>query len=405
MTPTLPSPMSTRERESEKSNHIGGGGTALVASTTQPRSLQSPRMSAGSVVSVQLPGSPYDITIQPGLLQEIGEILARLSPARKVAIVTDSHVGPLYRKVLESSLVAAQVEGIFATIPAGETYKTMEYLLPAYDHFLGAKLERGTPVVALGGGVIGDMAGFVAATVLRGVPFVQIPTTLLAMVDASVGGKTGVNHAVGKNLIGAFHQPIAVLADPALLKTLPSRELRGGLAECIKHDCIRDADGFAALETNITRALSLDLDYLTKLVAHNVAIKARVVEADPFERGERAHLNFGHTFGHAIETLSQYKYSHGESVALGMTAAVHASSALGMLPESSRKRIVDVIELAGLPTRGLTLNPQEIVEAMIFDKKVKAGKVRFILLDQIGHAVVRDDLPPSLVLEAVQSLR
>src|SRR5439155_1065280 len=162
---------------------------------------------------------------------------------------------------------------------------------------LTAGIERSTPILALGGGVIGDVVGFVAATILRGVPLVQIPTTLLAMVDASVGGKTGVNHAVGKNLIGAFHQPIAILIDPTVLKTLPPRELRSGLAECIKHDIIRDADGFSRLEQNIPRALALDMNYLTDLVAHNVAIKARVVEPDPFEKAERAHLNFGHTFG------------------------------------------------------------------------------------------------------------
>src|SRR5256714_7172508 len=188
----------------------------------------------------------------------------------------------------------------------------------------------------MGGGVIGDMAGFVAATVLRGVPFVQVPTTLLAMVDASVGGKTGVNHSTGKNLIGAFHQPIAVFIDPEVLRTLPERELRGGLAECIKHDIIRDSDGFARLEKNIARALSLDLDYLAELVAHNVAIKARVVEADPFEKGERAHLNFGHTFGHAIETVSHYSYSHGECVALGMVAAAKLAMDLGMIDDAAR---------------------------------------------------------------------
>src|SRR2546423_7177865 len=207
----------------------------------------------------------------------------------------------------------------------------------------------------MGGGVIGDMAGFVAATVLRGVPFVQVPTTLLAMVDASVGGKTGVNHSTGKNLIGAFHQPIAVFIDPEVLRTLPERELRGGLAECIKHDIIRDSDGFARLEKNIARALSLDLDYLAELVAHNVAIKARVVEADPFEKGERAHLNFGHTFGHAIETVSHYSYSHGECVALGMVAAAKLAMDLGMIDDAARRRIVAVIEAAGLPTCGMKL--------------------------------------------------
>jgi 3-dehydroquinate synthase len=234
---------------------------------------------------------------------------------------------------------------------------------------------------------------------------VQVPTTLLAMVDASVGGKTGVNHAVGKNLIGAFHQPIAVFADPHTLRTLPPRELRGGLAECIKHDVIRDADGFARLERDISRAIALDMTYLTELVAHNVAIKARVVEADPFEQGERAHLNFGHTFGHAIETVSQYAYSHGESVALGMAAASQLAVDLGMLDEPSRSRIVAVIQAAGLPARGLRMDTDAVVDAMAFDKKVKDGKLRFVLPDRIGHVVVRDDVPVAAVKRAVKAIR
>jgi 3-dehydroquinate synthase len=362
-------------------------------------------MAAGSVVHVNLKATPYDITVRPGLLNDIGAVLGSLTKSRKAAIVTDSRIGPLYRKTLEATLAAAGFETAVATIPSGETYKTWEYLLPIYDQLLGAKIERTTPVLALGGGVIGDMAGFVAATMLRGVPFVQVPTTLLAMVDASVGGKTGVNHVAGKNLIGAFHQPIAVLIDPNVLTTLPPRELHGGLAECIKHDCIRDAEGFAALEANMGRALALDMDYLTDLIAHNVAIKARVVEADQFEKGERAHLNFGHTFGHAIETISRYEYSHGESVALGMTAAAYVSQKLELIDESSRRRIVAVIESAGLPTRGMKLDPQAVADAMIFDKKVQSGRIRFVLLDRIGHALIRDDVPPTLIREAIDSLK
>jgi 3-dehydroquinate synthase len=361
--------------------------------------------SAGAVVPVKLPDSPYDITVRPGLLASVGAVLAEKAKTRKAAIVTDSAVGPLHLDTLRRGLSQAGFESVVATIPAGENHKTLQDLLPCYDAFLGARIERTTPVIALGGGVIGDMAGFVAATLLRGVPFVQVPTTLLAMVDASVGGKTGINHAIGKNLIGAFHQPIAVMIDPEVLRTLPARELRGGLAECIKHDCIRDAEGFGRLERDIGRALQLDIDYLTQLVAHNVAIKARVVEADPFEKGERAHLNFGHTFGHAIETISRYEYSHGESVALGMTAAAYTSMKLGLIDEASRRRIVAVIERAGLPTRGMKLDTAAVVDAMHFDKKVKAGRVRFVLLDRIGHAVIRDDVPAELVREAVESLR
>ena len=309
------------------------------------------------------------------------------------------------RRRLLQSLRASGIEPIVATLPTGENHKTLADLAPVYDVLLSARVERSTPILALGGGVVGDMTGFVAATVLRGVPFVQIPTTLLAMVDASVGGKTGINHAVGKNLIGAFHQPIAVLIDPSVLKTLPDRELHGGFAECIKHEIIRDAEGFDRLERDIDLALQLDLSYLTQLIAHNVAIKVRVVEADPFERGERAHLNFGHTFGHAIETVSHYDYSHGECVALGMVAAARMAVDLGMLDENSRRRIVAVIEAARLPVRGLKLPTKDVVDAMIFDKKVRGGKVRFVLPDRIGHVVIRDDVPPERVTQAVESLR
>src|SRR5215469_9612202 len=211
-----------------------------------------------ALVPVNLEGSQYQITVQPGLLPEIGSIVAGLCKSKRAGIVTDSEVGPRYLTTVAESLRGAGIEPVVATIPAGEDHKTLADLAPIYDALLSARIERSTPILALGGGVIGDMTGFVAATVLRGVPFIQVPTTLLAMVDASVGGKTGINHAVGKNLIGAFHQPIAVLIDPAVLRTLPPRELRGGLAECIKHDIIRDADGFAQLEREIHRALKLD---------------------------------------------------------------------------------------------------------------------------------------------------
>ena len=358
-----------------------------------------------AVVSVTTEGGRYDITIQPGLLSEVGARLSKLTRSRRAGIVTDAEVGPRYARSVTDSLGSVGIEPIVATLPSGEDHKTLADLAPVYDTLLSARVERATPVLALGGGVVGDMTGFVAATVLRGVPFVQIPTTLLAMVDASVGGKTGVNHAVGKNLIGAFHQPIAVFIDPAVLKTLPARELRSGLAECIKHEVIRDADGFAQLERNIDRALDLDMEYLTELIAHNVAIKARVVEADPFEKGERAHLNFGHTFGHAIETVSHYGYSHGECVALGMTAAARLATDLGMIDESTRGRIVAVIHRTGLPVSGLKLATKDVVDAMVFDKKVSGGRVRFVLPDAIGHVVIRDDVPPERVTRAVDSLR
>ncbi len=213
-------------------------------------------MAESVVVPAMVEGTAYDIVTRRGLLDDVGEFVSKLSRSKKAAIVTDSHVGPLYVRRVVEALHEVGIEPIVATLPAGEDHKTLAGIAPAYDIFLSAKIERTTPILALGGGVIGDMTGFIAATILRGVPFVQVPTTLLAMVDASVGGKTGINHPTGKNLIGAFHQPIVVLIDPDVLLTVPDRDLRGGLAECIKHDIIRDADGFAALERDIPRAWS-----------------------------------------------------------------------------------------------------------------------------------------------------
>ncbi|MBA3273348.1 MAG: 3-dehydroquinate synthase [Chthoniobacterales bacterium] len=356
-------------------------------------------------VSVNLPGQTYVVTIAPGILRETGRRLTSIAKTTKAAVLTDKGVGPLHAPALRASLDAAGIACVQASIDSGETHKSLADLLPVYDAFLAARMERSTPVIGLGGGIVTDMAGFVAATILRGVPLIQVPTTLLSMVDASVGGKTGVNHAVGKNLIGAFHQPSAVFIDPQVLRTLPPRELRSGLAECIKHEIIRDVDGFAALEKNIGRALALDMDYLTDLIAHNVAIKARVVEADPFERGERAHLNFGHTFGHALETVFEYRYAHGECVALGMIAASRLAKSLGMLDDAAVQRIVAVIEQAGLPTRVVDLNTNAVASAMHFDKKVRSGKLRFILPDRIGHVVIRDDVSEAPVIQAIESLR
>ncbi|HEX8322464.1 MAG TPA: 3-dehydroquinate synthase family protein, partial [Tepidisphaeraceae bacterium] len=242
------------------------------------------------------------------------------------------------------------------------------------------------------------------ATLLRGVPFVQIPTTLLSMVDASVGGKTGVDHPAGKNLIGAFHQPLTVLIDPDALKTLPPRELRSGLAECIKHDVIRDALGFAELERDIDAILQLDAERLAKLIAHNVRIKAKVVTNDPFENGERAHLNFGHTFGHAIETISDYAYAHGEAIALGMIAACRTAVAMDLLSRAAADRVRKLLARAELPTGKMKLDPDAVYEAMYSDKKVKAGRLRFVLPDRIGHVVIRDDVPADVVRDAIKGL-
>ena len=355
-------------------------------------------------VPVNVDQVPYAVRVEPGLLARVGPLLRELTGHCRAAVLTDQTVAPLHLPALLASLRSAGFDPVVATLPPGESHKTLTALLPAYDAFLAAKIERTTPVLALGGGIICDMGGFVAATLLRGVPYVPVPTTLLAMVDASVGGKTGVNHGVGKNLIGAFHQPSAVLADPAVLRTLPPAELSAGLAECIKHDVIRDADGFATLEDHLDAIRRCDVEALTALVAHNVLIKADVVIADPFEHGVRAHLNFGHTFGHAVERVSDYTVPHGPAVAVGMVAACNLAVDLGLMTDADCTRVVRLIARAGLPTGGIDADPAAIVEAMNFDKKVTGGRVRLILPDRIGHVVIRDDVPTDRVAAAVRQI-
>ena len=356
-------------------------------------------------VSVNLPGARYEITVNPGLLATAGRRVQALLGADRAAVITDSNVAPTHLPVLLKSLEDARMSAIPVTIPAGEEHKHLGTVDAICDNLLAARVDRSTPVICLGGGVVTDMGGFVAATLLRGVPLVHVPTSLLAMVDASIGGKTGVNQSRGKNLIGAFYQPHAVLIDPNLLQTLPPDELRNGLAECIKHALICDEDGFLRLERAIDRALALDIPFLTELVGHNVAIKARVVQVDPFERDHRAHLNFGHTFGHAFEWATHYAIPHGQAVALGMVAAAFTSVKMKLLPQASFDRIVTLISRAGLPTRGLQVPLDLILEAMRKDKKITAGRARFILLDRIGHSIIRDDVPEPLIRDAVESLR
>jgi 3-dehydroquinate synthase len=357
-----------------------------------------------AVIRLDLAGDSYDILVQRGLLADVPGLVRTLTGANRFGVVADSALANTWLRRLLEAAESAGIAVDSVLFPRGENNKTISELESLYTFFLERRIDRKYPIVALGGGVVGDVAGFVAATLLRGVPFLQVPTTLLAMVDASVGGKTGVNHPLGKNLIGAFHQPRGVLIDPDVLSTLPHRELIGGLAECIKHDIIRDADGFARLESTIKDLVAGDLDQLWQLVAHNVAIKAAVVAADPFERGERAHLNFGHTFGHAIETVSEYSYSHGESVALGMAAATRLARQLKMIDTAVEARIVALIAAAGLPVRGLKLPVDQVAAAMAYDKKARAGLVRFVLPTRIGQVIVRDDVPLELAKHAIESL-
>ena len=355
-------------------------------------------------VPVDVTGTPYVVRVGRGLIDRVGQTLRPLTKSTRVGIVTDDAVGPLYADRVSATLAAAGFEVTRVVLPAGEKHKTLATLMAVYDAFLGAKFERSTPIVALGGGVIGDMTGFAAATLLRGVPFVQVPTTLLSMVDASVGGKTGVDHPAGKNLIGAFHQPLAVLIDPDVLGTLSPRELRSGLAECVKHEIIRDAGGFADMERDLDSVLALEPAKMAALIAHNVRIKANVVMNDPFENGERAHLNLGHTFGHAIETISDYKYAHGEAIGLGIIAACRTANEVGLLTKVATDRVKKLLQRVGLPTGKMTLDADAVYDAMFSDKKVKAGRLRLILPDRIGHVVIRDDVPLTVVQAAIGSL-
>lgn len=345
-------------------------------------------------VRVALGERSYPIHVGAGLLDR-ADLVVPLLPQRRVAIVTNETVAPLYLDRLARALEAAGVAAVRVVVPDGEAHKDWPTLNKVFDALLANRCDRKTAIVALGGGVIGDLAGFAAATYQRGVPFVQVPTTLLAQVDSSVGGKTAINHPRGKNMIGAFHQPIAVLADMDTLVTLPAAELRAGLAEVIKHGAIRDGAFFDWLEANLDALLRLDRNALAYAVKRSVEIKAEVVALDERETGPRAALNFGHTFGHAIEAgLGFGAWLHGEAVAAGMVMAADLSARLGMLDRAAADRLRRVLERAGLPVAGPALAPDRYLDLMAVDKKAEAGRIRFILLDRIGAARITDQVPP-----------
>jgi len=327
----------------------------------------------------------YDIVIGRGLLAELGTRVRRACPARRYALVTDDVVDSLYAgRVLDALRVADLAAERFA-FPAGEAHKSRETWARLSDALLGAQLGRDSAVIALGGGVVGDVAGFVAATYLRGIPYVQVPTTLLAMLDSSIGGKTAVDVPSGKNLIGAFHQPCLVVADLEVLRSLPRRELAAGLAEAIKHGVIADAAYFETLEATHARLLGGDLEVLEPVVARSVEIKAEVVAGDEREGGRRAILNFGHTVAHAIEATSQYAILHGDAVAIGMVTEARIAEALGLAPPETSARIARLVTHCGLPReRPLGAGVEALVAAMYHDKKTRDGVVRFSLPRAIG---------------------
>ncbi|KFG66767.1 3-dehydroquinate synthase [Microvirga sp. BSC39] len=345
-------------------------------------------------VPVPLGDRAYDILVGRGLIESAGARIAALG-ARAAAIVTDDHVGPLYAAALAASLEAQGLRVSVTTLPPGEATKSYASLERVCDAVLAAKIERGDLVVALGGGVIGDLAGFAAAVVRRGVRFVQVPTSLLSQVDSSVGGKTGINSRHGKNLVGAFHQPSLVLADTALLDTLPLREMRAGYAEVVKYGLIDDARFFAWCEANWRGVFAGD-HARDEAVAQSCRAKAAVVVRDEHENGDRALLNLGHTFGHALEKITAYdstRLVHGEGVAIGLALAFRFSASLGLSPQADAERVEAHLKAAGLPTRlsqvpGSCGTVDELLDAMAQDKKVKGGALTFILARGIGRSFI-----------------
>jgi len=322
--------------------------------------------------------------------------------SRHVAIVTNAVVAPLYLERLRGALAVCGASAVDILVEDGEQAKRWETLDTIIAAMLEARCDRRSVVIALGGGVIGDLAGFAAAIYQRGISFIQVPTTLLAQVDSSVGGKTGINHALGKNMIGAFHQPLAVIADVGVLATLPPRELRAGLAEVIKHGLVLDATFFEWLEAHVERLLGDDAEALTHAVLRCCELKADVVAADEREAGLRAVLNFGHTFGHAIEAGVGYgSWLHGEAVAAGMVMATELSARCGTLDASVVARLRALLARAGLPVEGPELAPDRYLELMTIDKKATAGRIRFVTLEAIGRAALRDDLDQGAVREAI----
>lgn len=359
-------------------------------------------------VTVQLDARSYDILIGRECLGDLGQVYVERGLGGTAAIVTNPIVATHYLERVQQSLVRVGVKVAVVRVPDGEQYKTLETAARIYGDLIEAGLDRQACIVALGGGVIGDMAGFVAATYLRGIDFVQVPTTLEAQVDASVGGKTAVDHVLGKNMIGAFHQPKFVLIDTATLDTLPKRELRAGLAEVIKHGIIRDPELVAFLEDHIEGAATLRLpaDQINWLIAQQCRIKAEVVAADETEKGLREILNYGHTVGHALEVVTQYAhYKHGEAVGLGMVAAGAIAVQKGMWAQEEFDRQNALIARLGMPECVPDLQVDGVLARMASDKKARDGVIRFVLPERIGKVALRDDVTRTEIASGIRYMQ
>jgi 3-dehydroquinate synthase len=356
-------------------------------------------------IPVNLSSRSYRILVGAGALTAAGPELGTLRLGRQIALVSDRTIMPLHGGTVAASLRAAGFEVTEILLPAGEEAKTLEVARSGWESLLDAGCDRTSTVVALGGGAVGDLAGFVAATYMRGINFVQIPTTLLAQVDASIGGKTAIDHPRAKNLIGAFHQPRLVLVDPAVLATLPELEFRSGLAEVIKHGIVLDAEYFADLESCLPELLRRDLVTLTRIVAGSCRIKAEVVERDEREAELRHVLNYGHTIGHALEAVTRFgRWAHGEAVSLGMVAEARIAERLGIATDHTTERQVQLLRAVGLPVSGLEVVPADVLEALRRDKKSRDGRVPFVFAPEIGSFRLVFDVPPATVLETLEEL-
>ena len=354
-------------------------------------------------VQVNLDKTSYDIIIDANIKDCIKGFIKGADFSHKALLISDTNVGKLYGEKYAALLKDAGLDVDQFFVPAGESSKSLQKAEELYTRAIELSLDRKSAIFALGGGVVGDLAGFIAATYMRGVPFVQLPTSLLAQVDSSVGGKVAVNHRLGKNLIGAFYQPQAVFMDLSLLMTLPKREIYTGLGEIIKYGIIYDADFFAFLEANVDKILAVDFDAIEHIVARSCEIKAAVVGIDEKEHGLRRILNFGHTIAHAIEKETHYtRYNHGEAVAIGMLGAAYISQALGLVSEDLVQRLYQLIQRMHLPVQAEGCTVINMYQDIFHDKKTLDGKVNWVLMQDIGKVIVTSEVTKELVLESMK---
>lgn len=357
------------------------------------------------VIPVRLGARSHEIVVEPGALGTIGSRLSALGVGSRAALVTSGPIRRLHGKSVLESLERAGFATTVIEVPDGEAAKSLYVAEQCWERLLEAGLDRSSTVLALGGGAVGDLAGFASATYMRGTNFVQLPTTILAQVDASIGGKTAIDHPKAKNLIGAFHQPRLVLVDPAAVQTLPEREFRSGLAEVIKHGIVLEAEYFAELERDVVAILGRDLDVLTRVIGGSCRLKASVVERDEREAEQRAVLNYGHTIGHALEAVTGYgQWAHGEAVSLGIVAAARLAARLGVAEERTVERQIRLLAAVGLPVRTPPVDAEAVLAAIGHDKKARDGRVPFVLAPRIGAFRVVHDVPGDDVRAAMGTL-